>query len=961
MTEEHINRGGEVLSFGPFRLAASERLLTRDGVALELGGRALDVLIALVSRANTVISKRELMAEAWPGVIVSDGSLRFQITMLRQALGDGVDGARYISNVVNRGYCFVAEVTRHGASPDDATPAAASAVEPSLPAQATELVGRADDLAAVAAQLAQSRFVTLVGAGGVGKTSVAVQTGHDLLERFGGAVVFIDLAALSDAALVPTAIASMLRLSVRSADPVPSVIAYLRDKQVLLILDNCEHVIDAAAVLAERIAQAAPGVHILATSREPLHAQAERVYRLAPLASPPDQPGLSAQAVLAYPAVRLFVDRAGASGARLDLDDADAPVVAGICRKLDGLALAIELAARRVATYGLHQTAALLDERLTLAWRGQRTAQPRHQTLQATLDWSYELLDEAERQVLCRLAVFVGDFTLDAARQVACGGELAQPQVVTAIASLAEKSLLAVHRHGALTQYRLLESTRAYALEKAGGQIADASRRHALYFRDWLEHVAARESAFSSDVGRASAVADLGNVRAALAWCFDADGGDTDLGVALAAAAVPAFLAMSLLAECLRWTERALGALTPASRGSRAELRLQSALGLSLMFTRGNSDRVRLVLERSLAVAEELADPVSQVQLLGSLQIFHERIGEFVVSLGHAQRSAIVAGTVDDPTARSTAQSMIGLCHHLVGDQPKARALLEAAIAGAAGASHGSTIYFGFDHRNRACIALARTLWLLGHPTQAVQLAQRTVDEARLLDHPVTLCIALIWAVSVYLWVGDYAHAERDIDRFIAYAESHSLTPYLAVGRGVKGELAVRRGDPARGVQALEGCLVELHESRYELLTTAFNLTLSEGRAAIGRHADALALVDETIAMVNANGDLYNLPELLRVKARILLGSPAPRPGEAQACLLESLDWSRRQGARAWELRAATDLARLWDGAGRRGEARELLAAVLAPFDEGYETADLQQAADLLGRFDEDDSSSNTV
>jgi ATP/maltotriose-dependent transcriptional regulator MalT len=291
---------------------------------------------------------------------------------------------------------------------------------------------------------------------------------------------------------------------------------------------------------------------------------------------------------------------------------------------------------------------------------------------------------------------------------------------------------------------------------------------------------------------------------------------------------------------------------------------------------------------------------------------------------------------------------MVGLCHHLVGNQSKARTLLEAALGGATDAQPANRIYFGFDPSNRAGIALARTLWLLGYPEQAVQTAQRTVDEARRLDHPVTHCIALIWAVSVYLWVGDYARAEHDIDRFIAYAESHSLTPYLAVGRGVKGELAIRRGHPERGVQAIASCLAELHETRYELLTTAFNLTLAEGLVATGRTADALALIDETLALVHQNGDLYNLPELLRVKALALLRLPEPRAEEAQACLLQSLACSRQQGARAWELRTATLLARVWAGTGRAAQARELLQAVLAGFGEGFETADLQAAAKLL-------------
>jgi predicted ATPase/DNA-binding winged helix-turn-helix (wHTH) protein len=950
MRKELLAHAGEIISFGPFTLRVDERLLTRNGVPLDLGGRAMDVLLALIAKANAVVSKEELLAQAWPGVVISDGSLRYQITMLRQALGDGQDGARYVSNIVGRGYCFVAKISRTFVEPEAQAERNEPAVEPGLPPPPGLVVGRAGDLAAVAAQLAKGRFLTLVGTGGVGKTTVAIRTGHDLVDDFAGAVVFVDLATLADPSLVPTAIASMLRLSVRSVDPVPSLISYLRERRMLLILDNCEHVIAAAASLAERIFQAAPNIHILATSREALRVQGEYVHLLNPFASPPDLPGLGAREILAYPATRLFVDRAEASGSTLDLDGIDGPIIANICRKLDGVALAIELAARRVSTYGLHQTATLLDERLALSWLGQRGAQPRHATLQATLDWSYELLDVHERLVLCRLCVFVGYFSLEAARHVADADDLSKEQIVAAIASLAEKSLLAIRRSGAFTQYRLLESTRTYALSKADEATVDnASLHHAIYFRDRLQQMAA-----SRDGGHAAHgawdVADLGNLRAALTWCFGR-GRAAELGVSLASAAVPAFLAKSLLAECHSWSKRALAALTPAMRGSPTEMHLQAAIGVSQMFTRGNSNEVRAALERSLEVAEALGDAASQVQLLGRLQIFHERIGDFLESLRYAHRCARVASTIGDATAVAAANSLVGLCNHLLGDQPQARRLLEAALAGSPDSLQDSSIYSGFDLRNRACIALARTLWLQGHPSQAVLLAQRAVDEARQLDHPVTLCIALIWAVSVYLWVGDLERAERDIDRFIAYAEAHSLTPYLAVGRGVKGELAVRRGDAACGVQAIQDCLVELREYRYELLTTALNLTLAEGLTALGQTTEALKLLDDTLELVHAKGDLYNLPELLRVKARALSCVSPPRMEQAEECLVQSLASSRHQGAHAWELRAATDLARMWHAAGRKREARALLEETHSRYTEGFDTADLQAAERLLGEM----------
>ncbi len=438
------------LSFGPFHLVVSERLLTREGAPLVLGSRALDILIVLISRPNEVISKKDLMSRVWPDVIVEEGSLRFHVASLRRALGDGKDGARYITTIPGRGYCFVAPVSQPASPHDDTPVVAGNFPHANLPSRLSRVVGRDEDVLRLAAQLNASRFVTIVGAGGVGKTTVAIAVGHHLIDAFSGALLFVDLGMLGDPDLVTAGIASMLGLSVQSNDATPNLIAYLRNKRILLILDTCEHLVEAVALLAANIIDAAPQVHILATSREALRVEGEHIYRLDGLACPPDEPGLTAAVVRTFPATQLFVERAVASGARLDVSDAEAPIVASICRKLDGVALAIELAARRVESYGLRQTAALLDQRLTLLWLGTRTAPPRQKTLQATLDWSFGVLTELERVVLRRLATFVGHFTLDAALEVVTSATLDRSSVITAIDSLVAKSIAATSPFGAM-------------------------------------------------------------------------------------------------------------------------------------------------------------------------------------------------------------------------------------------------------------------------------------------------------------------------------------------------------------------------------------------------------------------------------------------------------------------------------------------------------------------------------
>ncbi|MFB6414661.1 MULTISPECIES: ATP-binding protein [Bradyrhizobium] len=933
------------LSFGPFSVTPHERLVMRDGVALPLGAKAFDTLIALMSRPNEAVSKWDLMALVWPGVTVEEANLRFHVAALRKALGDGKDGARYITTLPGRGYCFVAPISRTDVAAAQ-RPAPRLELPPvKLPNRLQRMVGRDDAIAAVSDKLIASRFVTIAGPGGVGKTAVAVAIAHELLETFSDAAHFVDLAALSDPDLVITSILLMLGLPAEADDPLPALLAHLRDKRMLLILDNCEHVIATAAPLAADIFQAAPHVHILATSREALRVEGEQVYRLAPLAVPPDDgTSLTLAAARTYPALQLFLERATAGGAQITLDDANATIIAGICRKLDGMALAIELAAGRVEAYGLEQTAALLDERLNLLWQGQRTAPPRQKTLQATLDWSYGLLSDLERLVLRRLAVFAGHFTIDAALQVVPDERVDHARLFDAVDSLVAKSMVAPRPIGAMMRYRLLDTTRAYLLEVEPGDAALAVR-HATYYRRWLEQAGMAWAAVPSADERAAHFSALHNVRAALDWCFGADG-DLDIGIALTAAAAPIFLAMSLLIECRRWSERALLAIAPASRGSAEEMHIQAALGLTLMFTRGGSEAARSALSRSLAIAEARSDDINQLQLLGRMHIFHERMGEFDAALGYAQRSLSVARSLGDPASIALAHSLLGVSLHLAGDHRDALKMLEVAWQGP-GTERISTVH-GFDHRNRAGITLARELWLQGRPADALQLARQTVTEAAQMDHPITLCIALIWAVSIDLWSGDLDNAEENIDRFIAHANARSMGPYLAVGRGVKGELAIRRGDAAAGVETIRACLRELHDAGYELLTTTFNIALVQGLLALGQIEQSAELIEDAIRLVEQGGDHLYMPELLRMKGQALLSLPEPNRGGAEAALLQSLELSRDKGAKAWELRTAIDLAQFLAGRSGRKDARLLLQSALGGFAAGSETADVRAADALL-------------
>jgi len=936
----------EVISFGSFSLVPSERLLTKAGAPIELSSRALDILIALLSRPNEIMSKNELLAQVWPDVTVEEGSLRFHMTYLRKALGDGKDGARYIATLPGRGYCFVAPLSQ-AASPRDAAPN--KFLHANLPHRLSRMVGRDEDVLKLSAQLTTSRIVTIVGAGGVGKTTVAVAVGNHLSGAFDGAVLLVDFGMLSDPNLVAPYVASMLGLAVGSHDVLPSLMAYLRGRRILLILDTCEHLVDAVAMLVTSILEAAPQVHILTTTREALRIGGERVYKLDVLACPPEDPEIRAITVFSFPATKLFIERAAESGVTLELGDAEARIVASICRKLDGVALALELAARRVETCGLPQTAALLDQHLTLSWQGARTAPPRQRTLQATLDWSFGLLTEQERKVLRRLAVFVGHFTMDAALEVIASAMLDRSTVFGAIDSLVAKSMVATQPIGATMRYRLLDTTRAYALEiqTDDAERAELAARHATYYRHWLEQFGADWSSLSTGAERAPHFAALSNVRAALEWCFGAEG-NIELGVGLAAAATPVLLAMSLLPECHRWSERAISALNDNARGGPDEMHLQAALGVSCMYMYGGRNVAHIALSRSFEIAEQRGDVLDQLGILVPLNMFHLRTGQFKAALHYARRCSAIAATVEGSATNALGHFILGNSLHFTGDLGSARAELEATLESRPRSQRIMTSYLGLEGKNLAAGILARNLWLQGHSIQAVERAHQTIRDAAEMDHSLTLCIALLGGIAVFLWSGDLTSAEEHIEWLISRAEPHSLLPYAFVGHGFEGEVAIRRGDVTGGVEILRRCLEKLHAATYEVFTTALEISLVLGLAAIGRSDEGLARIDRTIERVETNGDLCYMPELLRIKANLLLSIPHSVTDDAENLFMQSLALSRRQGARAWELRTATDLASLWAKRARSKEARKLLTPIFEQFTEGFDTADLKAADHLL-------------
>src|SRR5205085_6172360 len=391
---------GQAVFFGPFRLLAAERLLLEGDQPVRLGSRAFDSLATLLERPGEVIGKDELVSRTWPKTFVEDANLKIQISALRRALGDGQGGRRYIATIPGRGYNFVAPVRFE--KPPRAPPPATivSAAAHNLPLAATRMIGREEAVASLVSRLSRERLLTIVGPGGIGKTTVALAVAERMIADYEHGVWLIDLAPLGDARLVPSAVATVLGLEVRTDNPLPGLVAGLRDKRMLLLLDNCEHVIDAAASLAAAVLSGVPRVNILATSREPLGVAGERSHRLGPLGSPPTSSGLTAAEAAVSPAVQLFIERVTAIVEDFALTDANAPLIVEICRKLDGLPLAIEFAAPRVEVLGVEGLAVRLNHSLPPWGTRRRATTARHQTMRAVVDWSYRLLSEDEQLFL---------------------------------------------------------------------------------------------------------------------------------------------------------------------------------------------------------------------------------------------------------------------------------------------------------------------------------------------------------------------------------------------------------------------------------------------------------------------------------------------------------------------------------------------------------------------------------
>jgi len=922
------------VTFGPFQLLTRAKLLFEVGRPVRLRGRAMQILLELVGRAGQTVSKRELIARVWAGRLVEESNLRVHITALRRVLGDGCNGARYIVNDSGRGYSFVAPV-RPISGADAPAP---SDIQKSslLPPLRSRIVGRDESIRAIADQVLRRRLVTIAGSGGVGKTAVAVAVAQRILDPESHSVVFVDLAAIDDPALVPAALATSIGVSIATSDPLGSLVALLGDSHILLLLDKCEHLIGQVAVLVEKILKGTTHLRILATSREPLLIEREWVYRLPPLSVPADT-GVPAAEAMSNPAVQLFVELAGAGSDSFALTDANVQTVIRICRGLDGLPLALELVAAQLPVFGLEGLAAQLSDHLLLLTRGRRPTRPQHESIRAMLDWSYGMLAAEEQKLLRAVAVFKSAFPIESAAAIAFGGETVRGEVLETLLSLAEKSFIVTDVSGPEVLYRLLHVTRAYATEKLveAREQGIVLRRHAERCCAVLDAAQAEWESMTREEWLSRYRYMMDDVRAALDWAFSV-GGDLELGVSLTTVSLPFGFQLCQIAEFKRRAELALERLSHASpRQWVAELRLNLALGALYKNTEDSEEGFL----RAYARAEEFAGHVGvgkyKVETLVARTVSNLEKGDTPAALAASDELLNIAAQMSDPVAQLIADRAAAQARHFAGQQARAREFATRVLAHPA-----RSIPLAYSHAEIDCrvwmrIVQARALWLEGLPDQATLVAEEGLQFAA-SDGPFAKCQALALAAApIAFWRGDLAIARGLVEDLVQHCRRYTLTRWLKLGL--------------------------CYESAASALTGDFNPSLHRGSPgpfawpANPLHYDLLATIcdnwvdSETIRRAERGLSGWCVPEVLRVAGELALRSGEPGAQvKANGYFQRSLQMAAEQQALAWELRTTISLARFWQNEDRSAQARTALAAVSARFSEGFATADLILARRLL-------------
>ena len=900
-----------VIRFGPFEMWPVERLLNDAGRSIPLGDRAFDLLSALLERPGEIFTKEELIARAWPRRVVEEGNLRIHIAALRRALGDRHDGRRYIVNAIGRGYAFVADVRTESAT---STPGITTAGH-AIPAPLTRPIGRDSEVEEISFLVTRSRLVTILGGGGIGKSAIARCVAAQCVSAFRDGVCFIDLTSVADPRHVPRALAQ--GFAIGEEDPLSDLSRHLRQRHLLLLLDNCEHVIETTARVVETLLTKDSLLHVLATSREPLRVEGERRIRVKELGVPHETAMIDKRSAADHSAIKLFVDLAQCADQSFELTDTNAPVVASICRYLDGNPLAIELAAARVGSMPLTDLAARLKEQLLVNPLGRRTECARHQTFKATLDWSYALLADKERIALQRLSVFRGAFPLTLGIRVIALDDISEDDAAYVLFGLTDQSLVATENGTGPPLHRLAHATRDYAFDKLQetGYATQALRGHAEQIGHLLRKAQLDWNTFArEDWLRAYAFA-LEDVRYAIRWALS-EAGDVLLGARLAADAIPFGYQLSLADEFRALAREALDAISGIQAPELKERLTATVSILGRHFSDGSHDNALPATTSELPVSQ-------QVTLVINGTIEKIERGDYPQAASSAQRLAEWAAQTREPFALLISNRLLAQAEHFQGNHREARRLAESVLDAEVAAAPLHHYATPIDHRVSMRIVLARVLWLEGLADQASAMAEIALDYAE-EDTPYSVCQVLaLAACPIAAWRGDWDDAAALAAALAEHAARHRLSRWALYARHFAYRLAERDSGREIGGGAPEGLIA--------------HTLLSFGRG-------GPLVVD---ACLESNS--WCAPEQMRIQAEQALATSGSSSFDgAESMLLASLHLAERQNALAWRLRTAISLASLWRLADRSSEAARLLSSVYALFAEGHNSADLRKAQHLL-------------
>lgn len=943
-SQAHADTGqgpGEVCwRFGEFVLWEAQRRLERLGQRVRVGSRAFELLLQLLKRGGEVVGKEELLSTVWADVVVEESSVRVHISTLRKALGKPQDNdncKEWISNIPLRGYRFNAAVFREelGLPIDDRPPAPALS-SPSftkLPERLTRLVGRDTDVEQVLAALATHRLVTIVGAGGIGKTRAAIRAAECHAQGTGTPLAFIDLSPLVSQAHVASTVARSLGAPADTTDTTRAILQRLAGGDALLLVDNCEHMLDSLALLVTELLGALPGLRILATSREAIRIEGEHVVRLLPLAVPGAECADLAEA-MASPAVELLVERAKAAGARA-FEDPDGARLAAIARQVDGIPLAIELVAARLGAQSINDLALRLNDHMRLYSAGNRSVLPRHRTLAAALDWSIALLDDAELRLFRRLSVFRGRFDVESALSVT-QADTDPEMAFDALISLANKSLVSFDNSDTVAPYRLLDTTRSYAAARLAqtDEGPALQRRHALFMHELMRTATSDSGELTSQAWTARYAHRLDDVRSALDACLaQQDGWGT--GAALTIASAPLWFHVSQVEE---YRDRVIAALACLAQrpgpGTEADAQteawLQIALGNALWHTRGPVPEMGAAYDRALAISMSIGSGVLELQARWGICVLHAARGEYAAALRDSQALFEFAQSSPDPAALNLAHRMSALASHFCGDFSAASAGAEAAILVGGTVRQTQVNLFQVDAGVASNALLARTLWLQGDAAKAMATATRAVALAQAGGNALSLCFALFGTCPVALWSGELELARKWVGMLLDETRRRGLAYWhqwaLCYALGLEAHTA---DDRDLHIQQVAQRLAAFEAPRKEMLVTFCPDWID----------------DEMIARAGAGQGQWSAAEIWRAAGWRC--EQRGLDGQAQALYLRAIDTARQQGALGWEFRAAISTARLWARLGRTADAAALLDEICGRAAPGGDNPGLAQARAL--------------